>query len=81
MPQSTKREGFVLGPKGRLRSAAKQAMIGYTQMDLGIAKYHFKIGAGKESFDWILDSNNNCIKKPFRELKTNRFCNFLCKNS
>ncbi len=24
MPQSTKREGFVLGPKGRLRSAAKQ---------------------------------------------------------
>ena len=29
------------------------SMIGYTQMDLGIAKYHFKIGAGKESFDWI----------------------------
>ena len=24
MRQSTKREGFVLGPKGRLRSAAKQ---------------------------------------------------------
>jgi len=24
MPQSTKREGFVLGPKGRLRSTAKQ---------------------------------------------------------
>ena len=29
------------------------SMIGYTQMDLGIAKYHFEIGAGKESFDWI----------------------------
>ena len=29
------------------------AMIGYTQMDLGIAKYHFEIGAGKVNFDWI----------------------------
>ncbi len=26
------------------------SMIGYTQMDLGIAKYHFEIGAGKEKF-------------------------------
>jgi len=29
------------------------SMIGYTQMDLGIAKYHFEIGAGKEKFVWI----------------------------
>lgn len=29
------------------------SMIGYTQMDLGIAKYHFEIGAGKVNFDWI----------------------------
>ncbi len=28
------------------------SMIGYTQMDLGIAKYHFEIGAGKNNFDW-----------------------------
>ena len=28
------------------------SMIGYTQMDLGIAKYHFEIGAGKENFVW-----------------------------
>ena len=28
-------------------------MIGYTQMDLGIAKYHFEIGAGKVNFDWL----------------------------
>ena len=28
------------------------SMIGYTQMDLGIAKYHFEIGAGKENFEW-----------------------------
>jgi hypothetical protein len=29
------------------------SLIGYTQIDLGIAKYHFEIGAGKENFDWI----------------------------
>jgi nitroreductase len=28
------------------------SMIGYTQMDLGIAKYHFEIGAGKDNFKW-----------------------------
>ena len=29
------------------------SMIGYTQMDLGIAKYHFEIGAGKNNFYWV----------------------------
>ena len=29
------------------------AIIGYTQMDLGIAKYHFEIGAGKDNFEWV----------------------------
>ena len=29
------------------------SVIGYTQMDLGIAKYHFEIGAGKDNFEWI----------------------------
>lgn len=29
------------------------SMIGYTQMDLGIAKLHFEIGAGKENFKWV----------------------------
>ena len=29
------------------------SMIGYAQMDLGIAKCHFEIGAGKENFDWV----------------------------
>lgn len=28
------------------------SMVGYTQMDLGIAKYHFEIGAGTENFQW-----------------------------
>ena len=40
---------------GRHKVIAKRhfSMIGYTQMDLGIAKYHFEIGAGKENFDWV----------------------------
>ncbi len=29
------------------------SLIGYTQMDMGIAKYHFEIGAGKENFEWV----------------------------
>ena len=29
------------------------SMIGYTQIDLGIAKCHFEIGAGKENYIWI----------------------------
>ena len=28
------------------------SLIGYTQMDLGIAKYHFEVGAGKDNFEW-----------------------------
>ena len=28
------------------------SIVGDTQMELGIAKYHFELGAGKENFDW-----------------------------
>ena len=28
------------------------SMIGYTRIDLGIVKYHFEVGAGKENFEW-----------------------------
>ena len=40
---------------GRHQVHAKKgfSLVGYTQMDLGIAKYHFEIGAGKENFDWV----------------------------
>ena len=40
---------------GRHHVRAKKgfSVIGYTKMDLGIAKYHFEIGAGKENFDWV----------------------------
>ena len=45
-----------LGMKdGRHQVRAKKgfSLIGYTQIDLGIAKYHFEIGAGKDNFDWV----------------------------
>ena len=29
-----------------------QTLIGYAKLDLGIAKCHFEIGAGKENFEW-----------------------------
>ena len=37
----------------QVRAKKGFSMIGHTQMDLGIAKYHFEIGAGKERFLWI----------------------------
>lgn len=40
---------------GRHQVLAKKgfSMIGYAQIDLGIAKYHFEVGAGNEHFDWV----------------------------
>ena len=39
---------------GRHQVLAKKgfSIFGYTHMDLGIAKYHFEVGAGKENFEW-----------------------------
>ena len=37
----------------QVRAKKGFSMIGYAQIDLGIAKYHFEIGAGKEYFDWV----------------------------
>ena len=40
--------------EGRHLVRAKKgfSLVGYTHMDLGIAKYHFEIAAGKENFKW-----------------------------
>ncbi len=37
----------------QVRAKKGFSLIGYTQMDMGIAKYHFEIGAGKDNFDWV----------------------------
>ena len=45
---------YVGMKNGRHLVLAKRgfSMIGYTQKDLGIAKYHFEVGAGKDNFEW-----------------------------
>ena len=39
---------------GRVKAERTFSIFGYTKMDLGIAKLHFEIGAGKDKFDWAL---------------------------
>ncbi|MDD6152258.1 MAG: nitroreductase family protein [Bacteroidales bacterium] len=41
---------YTTGDKVIARSGF--SLVGYTRMDLGIAKYHFEVGAGKENFEW-----------------------------
>jgi hypothetical protein len=36
----------------RVRAHKGFSLIGYTHIDLGIAKYHFEVAAGREKFDW-----------------------------
>ena len=40
------------GQLPRVRAKKGFSLIGYTRMDLGIAKYHFEIGTGKGNFQW-----------------------------
>ncbi len=45
---------YIPNPRGKdkVKATKKFSLIGYTQLDLGIAKLHFEIGAGKENFEW-----------------------------
>ena len=43
---------FILHEGNRVEAIAKFSLIGYSHLDLGIAKCHFEIGAGKENFEW-----------------------------
>lgn len=38
--------------KSVVKTKATFSMVGYTKIDLGIAKLHFEIGAGKDNFVW-----------------------------
>ena len=37
----------------KVRAKKGFSMMGYTQIDMGIAKYHFEIGAGRVNFVWV----------------------------
>lgn len=43
---------FILHEGNRVEAQAKFSFIGYAHLDLGIAKYHFQLAAGKENFTW-----------------------------
>ena len=43
----------VKNNRHQIRAKNGFSMIGYTKMDLGIARYHFAIGAGEVNFDWV----------------------------
>ena len=40
------------GGKAGVRATRRFSLVGFTKIDLGIAKCHFEIGAGKENFEW-----------------------------
>ena len=43
----------VSNSRHQVRAKKGFSMIGYTQMDLGIVKYHFEVCVGKDRFLWI----------------------------
>ena len=43
---------FTLLPDNKVRAERRFSLIGYTLIDLGIAKYHFETAAGKHNFSW-----------------------------
>lgn len=47
-------EGTKAGCKPKVLAKRGFSMVGYTKMDLGIAKLHFEIGTGKENFKWVV---------------------------
>ncbi len=43
---------LIDGQLPRVLAKRHFSLVGYTQMDLGIAKYHFELGAGTDNFQW-----------------------------
>lgn len=51
-PTAMNQQKFLFTLNGG-KVSAKAGMGFYTKLDLGIVKYHFEIGAGKENFEWV----------------------------
>ena len=53
-PTAMNQQKFKFELKGSKEVSLKVSGIGaYTKIDLGIVKYHFELGAGKENFTWV----------------------------
>ena len=50
-PTATNQQKFKLNSDGN-KVTAKAGLSFYSKLDLGIVKYHFEIGAGRENFEW-----------------------------
>ena len=50
-PTAMNQQKFVFSLSGST-VAAKAGLGFYSKVDLGIAKYHFELGAGTENFQW-----------------------------
>ena len=50
-PTAMNQQKFCFALDGR-RVSARPGVGFYSEIDLGIAKYHFEIGAGRENFEW-----------------------------
>jgi hypothetical protein len=48
---------FILHPGGVVEARTQFSLAGYTDIDMGIVKCHFEIGAGKENFQWKESKN------------------------
>lgn len=44
---------FILREGNRVEAKTQFSMAGYLHVDLGIVKYHFEAGAGKDNFSWV----------------------------
>lgn len=52
-PTALNQQKFRFALHGGNQVSAKAGFGAFTKVDLGIAKYHFEIGAGKENFTWV----------------------------
>lgn len=44
---------FILHDGNKVETKTLFSIAGYTNIDLGIVKYHFEVAAGKENFTWL----------------------------
>ena len=52
-PTAMNQQKFVFTLIGDNKVSAKTKSGFYSKIDLGIAKYHFELGAGKDNFKWL----------------------------
>lgn len=52
-PTAVNQQKFKFSVIGDKYVSAKAGMGFFSKVDLGIVKYHFEIGAGKENFEWV----------------------------